>query len=81
MTTFFRQVNKKYMVVMDLDRNRVLVTAKKSPEGWRLKGYGLSFLAKGNQKNLLGFTNPDLMTVNINAARDTLRAIADEERY
>jgi hypothetical protein len=43
------------------DRRQVAVARKKLNTGWLVTGYGVSWIDKGDSKNILGISSPELL--------------------
>ena len=56
---------------------RKVAVARKIPQrGWQVKGYAFSWIDKGDQKNVFGTSNPDLLALkNVSQVRQLFNSI------
>ena len=52
----------KFAVTL-FDGRRAVAVARKKHAGWLVTGYALSWIDKGNSKNVLGVSSPEFLTL------------------
>jgi hypothetical protein len=72
----FRGETSPRVIVAFDGRRRVAVARKVLAGGWLVVGYGLSWIDKGDKKNVFGIANPSMLTLkNVTQVRNLLNSL------
>ena len=76
---FYGDVNPRVIIAFDVVRKKPVAVARKVLDhGWLVTGYGLSWIDKGDKKNVFGIANPSLLTLkNITQVRKLLNSLQE----
>lgn len=77
---FMGEASPRVIVAFD-GRRRVAVARKVLAGGWLVVGYGLSWIDKGDKKNVFGIANPSMLTLkNVTQVRNLFNSLKKTER-
>jgi len=74
---FYGDATPRVIIAFDVVRKKPVAVARKVLDrGWLVTGYGLSWIDKGDKKNVFGISNPNFLTLkNVTQVRKLLNSL------